>query len=215
MKKKILDCAIADFLVYGFKNVTMDDLAQKLGISKKTIYDNFSTKQELVAEAANTIFENVSSTIQKIHREEIDPVMSLFDIKKEVTKYYNDVQNSPQYQLQKYYPEIWASIKSKELKKFGKLMTKSLEKGVIMGLFRADIDCEFISLLYFNGIRGIRDPKLFPPQHYKFEDLLMQYFSYHLSAIATPKGLELFKSYNAASQPWKHSLYFLHFGFPF
>ena len=97
MKKKILDCAIADFLVYGFKNVTMDDLAQKLGISKKTIYDNFSTKQELVAEAANTIFENVSSTIQKIHREEIDPVKSLFDIKKEVTKYYNDVQNSPQY----------------------------------------------------------------------------------------------------------------------
>ena len=82
MKKKILDCAIADFLVYGFKNVTMDDLAQKLGISKKTIYDNFSNKQELVAEAANTIFENVSSTIQKIHREEIDPVKSLFDIKK-------------------------------------------------------------------------------------------------------------------------------------
>ena len=80
-------------------------------------------------------------------------------------------------------------------------MTKSLEKGVKMGLFRADIDFEFISLLYFNGIRGIRDPKLFPPQHYKFEDLLMQYFSYHLRAIATPKGLELFNSYNAASKP--------------
>ena len=201
MKKKILDCAIADFLVYGFKNVTMDDLAQKMGISKKTIYGCYATKQDLVADAAHTVFEKVSTTIQKIHSEEIDPIKSLFDIKKEVTKYYIDVQNSPQYQLQKYYPEIWASIKSKELSKFGKLMIQSLKKGVKMGLFRPDIDCEFIALLYFNGIRGIRDHELFPAQKYKFEDLIIQYFSYHLRAIATPKGLKLFNSYNSAETP--------------
>jgi len=196
MKEKILEYAAQEFLHYGFKNVTMDDLAQKLGISKKTIYEYFSNKNQLVFEASHKIFDSVMEAIRNIYQNETDPIQGLFEIKKIALKYLIDNQQSPQYQLQKYYPEIYSELKEKELIVLGALFKKSLEKGIKSELFRKDIDTDFVTRLYFNGIRGIRDITLFPVEKYKIEKLILQYFEYYFRAIATPKGLALFLSYN-------------------
>ena len=197
MKEKILESAVQDFLSYGFKNVTMDDLAQKLGISKKTIYEYFDNKNQLVFEASHAIFDTVMADITNIYKQETNPIQGLFEIKKIALKFLIDDQQSPQYQLQKYYPKIYSELKEKELTVLGSQFKKSLEKGIKTGLFRSEIDTDFVTRLYFNGIRGIRDISLFPVKKYKIEKLLIQYFEYHFRAIATPKGLELFQSYNA------------------
>ncbi|MGA0430681.1 MAG: TetR/AcrR family transcriptional regulator [Flavobacteriaceae bacterium] len=197
MKEKILERAVQDFLSYGFKNVTMDDLAQKLGISKKTIYEYFDNKNQLVFEASHAIFDTVMADITNIYKQETNPIQGLFEIKKIALKFLIDDQQSPQYQLQKYYPKIYSELKEKELTVLGSQFKKSLEKGIKTGLFRSEIDTDFVTRLYFNGIRGIRDISLFPVKKYKIEKLLIQYFEYHFRAIATPKGLELFQSYNA------------------
>ena len=197
MKEKILERAVQDFLSYGFKNVTMDDLAQKLGISKKTIYEYFDNKNQLVFEASHAIFDTVMADITNIYKQETNPIQGLFEIKKLALKFLIDDQQSPQYQLQKYYPKIYSELKEKELTVLGSQFKKSLEKGIKTGLFRSEIDTDFVTRLYFNGIRGIRDISLFPVKKYKIEKLLIQYFEYHFRAIATPKGLELFQSYNA------------------
>ncbi|MDA0937812.1 MAG: TetR/AcrR family transcriptional regulator [Bacteroidetes bacterium] len=197
MKEKILERAVQDFLSYGFKNVTMDDLAQKLGISKKTIYEYFDNKNQLVFEASHAIFDTVMADITNIYKQETNPIQGLFEIKKIALKFLIDDQRSPQYQLQKYYPKIYSELKEKELTVLGSQFKKSLEKGIKTGLFRSEIDTDFVTRLYFNGIRGIRDISLFPVKKYKIEKLLIQYFEYHFRAIATPKGLELFQSYNA------------------
>ncbi len=111
MKDKILEYASQEFLHYGFKNVTMDDLAQKLGISKKTIYEYFSNKNQLVFEASHKIFDSVMEAIRNIYQNETDPIQGLFEIKKIALKYLIDNQQSPQYQLQKYFPEIYSEVK--------------------------------------------------------------------------------------------------------
>lgn len=49
MKKKIITKATELFLSIGFKSVTMDDLAQSMGISKKTIYQYFENKNQLIS----------------------------------------------------------------------------------------------------------------------------------------------------------------------
>lgn len=204
MKEKILERAVQDFLSYGFKNVTMDDLAQKLGISKKTIYEYFDNKNQLVFEASHAIFDTVMADITNIYKQEANPIQGLFEIKKIALKFLIDDQQSPQYQLQKYYPKIYSELKEKELTVLGSHFKKSLEKGIKTGLFRSEIDTDFVTRLYFNGIRGIRDISLFPVKKYKIEKLLIQYFEYHFRAIATPKGLELFQSYNAKETVWEN-----------
>ena len=66
MKDKILHKAADMFLSFGFKSVTMDDIAADLGMSKKTIYSHFSTKKKLVEASTFYVLDNVNETICSI-----------------------------------------------------------------------------------------------------------------------------------------------------
>ena len=195
MKKKILETARTEFIQYGFKSVTMDDIAKLLSISKKTIYEHFANKTELVKACVEFVFDELSQDISQIQKLESNPIEGLFEIKKIAIKHMANKSRSPQFQLQKYYPEIYTKLKKKELKTMGKGFKKSLKRGIEMKLFRPAIDIEFITRLYFNGITGLRNPELFPATEYNSRDLLENYLDYHLRAIATTKGIALLEQY--------------------
>jgi hypothetical protein len=108
-----------------------------------------------------------------------------------VLQYLKDEENSPQIQLQKYYPEIYQELKFKEFDLLGNHFRSSLQKGIEMNLFREDIDIDFISRIYFSGLRNIRDIKLFPRNQFQIEELMGLFFEYHLRAISTEKGIML------------------------
>ncbi len=197
MKSTIIEKATKLFLQLGFKSVTMDDLAVSLGISKKTLYIHFENKHQLVKEVASSIFEKVTSDIIKIKEGTSNPIEELHCVKMETMKYLGSEKTSPNYQLQKYYPKIYEDLKAKEYQYLGKMVKSSLQNGIDSGLFRTEIDVEFVSRLYLNGMRGIRDIEIFPIEQFKIEHLFENYLDYHLRAIVTPNGmksLNLFKS---------------------
>ena len=197
MKSTIIEKATKLFLQFGFKSVTMDELAVSLGISKKTLYIHFENKHQLVKEVAHSIFEKVTRDIIKIKDGTSNPIEELHCVKMEAMKYLGSEKTSPNYQLQKYFPKIYEDLKTKEYQYFGELVKNSLQNGIDTDLFRAEIDVEFVSRLYLNGMRGIRDIEIFPIEQFKIEELFENYLDYHLRAIVTPKGLKsltLFKS---------------------
>ncbi|MDB4016332.1 TetR/AcrR family transcriptional regulator [Flavobacteriaceae bacterium] len=197
MKSTIIEKATKLFLQLGFKSVTMDDLAVSLGISKKTLYIHFENKHQLVKEVAHSIFEKVTRDIIKIKDGTSNPIEELHCVKMEAMKYLGSEKTSPNYQLQKYFPKIYEDLKTKEYQYLGELVKNSLQNGIDTDLFRAEIDVEFVSRLYLNGMRGIRDIEIFPIEQFKIEELFENYLDYHLRAIVTPKGMKsltLFKS---------------------
>lgn len=196
MKYKILESASNKFILYGFKSITMDDIATSLTISKKTIYEHFKNKTELVDACVDFVFDEIARKIQYIQKIETNPIEGLFQIKKIALKHMANSSQSPQFQLQKYYPEIYAKLKKRELNIMGKGFKKSLKRGIKMGLFRPSINIELITRLYFNGIQGLRNPELFPAEEYQPNQLLENYLDYHIHAIATHKGTELLEQYN-------------------
>ena len=105
MKDKILHKSAEMFLTLGFKSVTMDDIANELGVSKKTIYTHFSNKTDLVKEVTDTVFENICIGINTICSREENPIDELYEIKRFSMEYLKNEKASPQYQLQKYYPK--------------------------------------------------------------------------------------------------------------
>ena len=197
MKSTIIEKATKLFLQLGFKSVTMDDLAVSLGVSKKTLYIHFENKHQLVKEVAYSIFEKVTRDIIKIKEGTSNPIEELHCVKMEAMKYLGSEKTSPNYQLQKYFPKIYEDLKTKEYQYLGEMVKSSLQNGIDSGLFRTKIDVEFVSRLYLNGMRGIRDIEIFPIEQFKIEDLFENYLDYHLRAIVTPKGMKsliLFKS---------------------
>ena len=97
MKQKIIEKANDMFLNYGFKSVTMDDLASEMGISKKTIYTHFQNKTKLVEATTDYLFCNISEGIDTILKEKNDPIEELYLIKAFVMKHLKDEKASPQY----------------------------------------------------------------------------------------------------------------------
>ena len=195
MKKKIVDQSIQLFLQYGYKSVTMDDIAKHMGVSKKTIYVHFPTKDQLVEQSALNHLDGIIKRINVISKQSKDPIIELYQIKKEALNHLSSEKKSPQYQLQKYYPSLYSKLKEKEFSALSGLFSNSIFEGIQTGIFRKDIDVDFVIRIFFNGIRGITDIKLFPIETYKIEDLLLNFSEYHLRALCTIEGIRKLEFY--------------------
>ena len=193
MKDKILETSNELFLNLGFKSVTMDEIASKLGVSKKTIYKYFANKTELVAAVTHYMFDTVSCGIDGICELKMNPIEEIFSIKRFIMQHLKDEKSSPQYQLQKYYPKIYASLTQKQFDVMQVCVLNNLKKGIEIGLYRNNIDLEFTSRIYFNGMVGIKDKDLFPLTNYSMNTLMNHYLEYHIRGIATEKGVEELK----------------------
>lgn len=189
MKEKIINKATDLFLTLGFKSVTMDDIANELAISKKTIYTHFKNKTALVKECTFFVMENISSGIDAICDLGQDPIEEMFEVKKFIMRQLDDDRSSPQFQLQKYYPEISKQLHQSQFEKMMECTGRNLDRGIQLGLYRQNIDPEFTARLYFVGITGIKDQTLFPPDKFPPNRITDEYLEYHLRGLVTPEGL--------------------------
>ncbi len=197
MRSKIILKATELFLSLGFKSVTMDDLANSMGISKKTIYQFFKNKNYLISSCMEVLQKGVVKSFKQISINAENPIIELFHVKKEAMKILGNTENAPQFQLQKFYPEIYQELKSREFDLVRDVIQESLKKGINSGYFREEINIDFITRIYINGMRGVRDINLFPLNEFKIEKVIEDFLEYHVRAISTKKGLILLnKIYN-------------------
>ena len=188
MKEPILAKATDMFLNYGFKSITMDDLAKELGISKKTIYSHYQNKTKLVEASVMRVFQEISQGIDQICALEKNPIEELYEIKKFAMHHLKNEKSSPQYQLNKYYPKIYSTLKKKQFEVMHECVRQNVNKGIKEGFYRANLSDEFISRIYFMGMISLRDEDLFPRGLFSSPDLMDQYLEYHLRGIVTPEG---------------------------
>ncbi len=191
MKEKILEKATELFLDLGFKSVTMDDLAQEMGISKKTIYSHFRTKTKLVEETTSKLFCAISMGIDQIRGLKKNPIEELYEIKKFVMLHLKNEKSSPQHQLQKYYPKIYDKMHSGQFELMQDCIEDNLKKGIDQGIYRENLQIDFISRIYFSGVTSIKNQKLFPMHKFPVAPLMEEYLEYHLRGIVTPKGRKI------------------------
>jgi len=188
MREEILHKATELFLNLGFKSVTMDDLAQEMGISKKTIYSHFENKTKLIEESTINLFWFISNGIDEIIALQKNPIEELYEIKKFVMLHLKNEKSSPQYQLQKYYPKIHNTLKEKQFEIMQDCVLDNIKRGIKLGIYRANLNIEFISRIYFSGVMSIKDNNLFPLRIFSMPQLMDDYLEYHLRGIVTPEG---------------------------
>ncbi len=190
MKEKILNTSNELFLTLGFKSVTMDDIANKMGISKKTIYTCYKTKTDLVHACVLDTFNVISNGIDLICTIKNNPIKELFTIKDFVLSHLKSEKSSPLFQLKKYYPIFFQELQKKQFEVMSECVQENLNRGIEDGLFRKEIDLDFISRIYFSGITSIKDIGIFPKGVDKMKELQTNFLEYHIRAIATTKGIK-------------------------
>ncbi len=188
IKQHILHTATEMFLDLGFKSVTMDELASQMGMSKKTLYSHYSTKDALVEESFLHVYNKVCAGIHTIIENSANPIEELYDIKKWVMESLKGDKSSPIFQLQKYYPVIYGKINKMMFGFMQDCITKNIAQGMKMGLYRDTLNIDFVSRIYFVGIQGIKDLHLFPANQFPVNQLYDEYLEYHIRGIVTPAG---------------------------
>ncbi|MGY0390923.1 TetR/AcrR family transcriptional regulator [Bizionia sp. KMM 8389] len=200
MKEKILNNAVDLFLTYGFKSVTMDDIANQIGVSKKTIYQHYSTKTKLVEASTLYKFEFIAQGINTICAHNSNPIDEIYEIKKFTMLHLKDEKSSPQYQLKKYYPKIYETLKNKQFQIMQECVKNNLTRGVTEKLYRNTIDINFTSRIYINSIMNLKDPELYPPDNFSMKSLMDNYIEYHIRGISTKKGISKLENILATSE---------------
>lgn len=194
MKETILQKATDMFLTLGYKSVTMDDIANEMGISKKTIYQHYANKNELVEASTTWLFITISEGIDEICTLGYNSIEEIFIIRKFLMKHLNNETASPFFQLQKFFPQTFTVLRQKQFEKMHSSMMESIQKGITDGLYRADLDVDFTSRIYFTGLTGIKDSDIFPTETYDVNAVTRQFLEYHLRAIITKLGEKELKS---------------------
>lgn len=200
MTDKILIGATDLFLNYGFKSVTMDDIATNLGISKKTIYQYYDNKTKLVEAVTMQLFETISIGIDQIRALQQNPIEEIFSIKHFIMQNLKDEKSFPYYQLEKYYPKLYKTLKTKHFEVMQSCVTNNLERGISLGLFRKTLNVPFISRLYFNSTLALKDNSLFPLHHFSMPIMMNEFLEYHLRGICTEEGLKILNKFITTNQ---------------
>ena len=195
MKEKIIQKAAEMFINLGFKSVTMDDIAKEMGISKKTIYTHFNNKTELIKETVLSVFHSITCGIDHIMSLDKNPIEELYEMKKFTMLQLKNEKASPQYQLQKYYPEIYAMIKEMKFENMNQCTVDNLKRGVEGGYYRKNINIDFISRIYFLALSEINNETIFPTHQFPKIMIMEDYLEYHLRGIVTDKGKEILNQF--------------------
>ncbi|TQD40446.1 TetR/AcrR family transcriptional regulator [Haloflavibacter putidus] len=190
MKEKILKTSTDLFLNYGFKNVTMDEIAEELGISKKTIYTHYHNKAKLVQHCSSTLFKEITDHIDNIVAKDQNPIVELQQVHRYTLQRLREEDFSPQFQLEKYYPRIYSALQEKKITYMRSYMVNNLTKGMQQGYYRPDLDVEVVYNFYFMTLEGIRNSKFYTLKSYSIPFLVKHFLNYHLRGIASEKGLE-------------------------
>lgn len=177
------------FLTLGFKSVTMDDIAAELGISKKTIYQHYANKNELVEASTANLFETISGGVDRIREMGKNSIEEIFAIRTFMRQQLHNESAAPLYQLQKFFPKISATLRARQFEKMHGCMMQNIQRGMDAGIFRQGLNVEFVSRIYFTGLLGIKDNEVFPTDIFEVNELTKEFLAYHLRAICTEEGM--------------------------
>lgn len=179
------------YFKYGIKSITMDDVAKELGISKKTLYNYFTDKSELVSSVVDNILNYHTNKSECIFCKNLNAIEEIFEVNNFFTHMLKDYNHSMVYDLKKYYPDIFKRLHEKRREKMYNSVLNNLKKGKEEGLFRQEMNEEIISKLHVSRIEGIFDSNIFTVEEFTSPEFVFEIFNYHIRGIVNEKGLEI------------------------
>ncbi len=194
-KQEIVQKICALYKSYGIKSITMDDVARHLGISKKTLYQYFADKTELVQEAVSSEILNKQKNFAPLSNNHVNALEELLAYYKVQIKMIFDYKPNFIYDLKKYYPEIYNKYVFIKREKIIDSVKQNLLKGIKEGYFRADLDADIISRITLMRIEGMIHSGMFTIDEMMSPKVFSEIFNYHVYGIVTDKGRAYFEKH--------------------
>lgn len=173
---------------YGIKSVSMDDIARQLGISKKTIYQHFENKKDLVRNIVLFTIENDERQILAFSENSASAIDEIMNIAAHVVQFLRGMSDSMIYDLQKYYAKEWLLVEQHHDEFVFEIIRNNIDRGMHEGLYIEGLQSDVIARLYVSLCESLTDETQFPLKKYTKSDLFKTMMSYHIRSIVSEKG---------------------------
>ncbi len=188
------------FFRFGIKHVTMDDIAKELGMSKKTIYQYFKEKDDLVNQLCLCEVKQHEKDFDELSRRAKDPIheiMLLSDKLREMMQHINPIFFMD---LQKHYPVAYNEFQRfKETCAFRNVVD-NINKGITLGLYRDDLDVEFIAKYRLSQIEMLMFGNYFTFEKISLVQSSQNLLELFVYGISTQKGHKLLDHYKKLNE---------------
>lgn len=171
----------------------MDDISGNLGLSKKTLYNYFKDKEELVCEAMRCNQDGIINHFCEFENDTRNAIEQFLWHRKLLLEKLSKYNPTVEFDLRKYFPALYNDLKDFRRTHIYKAHTTNLEQGISEGLYRADINVHMVATMMMVNHIYTFDPNngYFSVDEVFKNDFLMQFIIYHFYGICTPKGIEV------------------------
>ena len=154
-KAELLAYSITKFTQFGSKHVTLDELANELGISKKTIYTYFDNKEDLVTSSLESLLNEYKEDINGLINSPKDPILCVILIYQRGFEYLKYFKPSFLFGLEKYYPKANSLFNNFVKELSHSIVYKLLKQAQEAGDIKEDINVEILVKIYFFRIDNL------------------------------------------------------------
>lgn len=195
MKDRIKAKARELFMRYGFRSVTMDEIAGQLGVSKKTIYQFFTDKDSLVEDVMQDEMHHMQVICTKQLEESVNAVEEIFKDMDAMFSVMDSMNPQIIFDLEKFYPRTFERFKKHKNSFLFDIIKNNLIRGIKEELYRPDIDIDIVTKFRLESSFISFNQDLFPYGKYSLLKVSTEIYYLYLHGIATPKGKKWIEKY--------------------
>lgn len=186
LKEKVMRVASVAFVEKGIRNVKMDDIAAELSISKRTLYELFADKEELLLEVARIHREEMKTSMNKVAERAENVLEIIMTFYRQISQEFKSTDNRFYEDIKKY-PRVMKFLEDGRKDNIEGAMA-FYKKGVEQGIFRADVNYRIVQEM----MHGQMDALIHADscQQYTMLELFDTLVSIHLRGISTETGIK-------------------------
>lgn len=200
VKEKILKEAQGLFWKYGVKSVTMDDIAKHLGMSKKTLYQFFNDKDDIICHIVDGFLKSREAQIEEVRASAQNSVQGMFLMTCHIKASFENMTPSLLYELKKYHPKAYNIFIDHKKTCLQECIVSNLKTGIEEGVYRDNIDVKVMARMRMEQVEMGFDQAVFPSAEFKLEYIQGQLFEHFVHGITTLKGHQLLNEYKNGSK---------------
>jgi len=194
---KILGAAAEMFSQYGFKSITMDDIARRAGISKKTLYQHFANKEEVVNESVVWYKKNTTNNCMAVLDEAENAIEAMVKLMAFFDEMHKRINPMALFEMQKYFPDAYKTFREMLVERDVVIIRDNIQQGVKEGLYREEVDADLMARYRIETSMLILQPNLLVNDRNNLMSVAMEIGEHFLYGLVTPKGEKLFQKYKA------------------
>jgi AcrR family transcriptional regulator len=183
------------FLTAGIKSVTMDDIARHLGMSKKTIYQFFKDKNELVMALVKKKLQDDEAQMSEIISKSGNVIEEMINMMKCSEEIFSRINPIVVHDMQKYHPDAWKQFQNFKADVLIHTLEELLAKGIKQGYIRPDIDVRILARMRVSQVEMGFNANIFPVAEFSAWKVQYQFLEHFNYGVCTLKGYKLLNQY--------------------